>query len=80
MCPNAVGRWGGSCGVSANEYSCAHVAQINFGDITPYLTYGILGRDGYFARSPITEFSLGVVGEIGGGVLILLTPLSEQRR
>ncbi len=31
------GRWG-SCGVSANEYSCAHGAQINFGDLTPYLT------------------------------------------
>jgi hypothetical protein len=28
------------CGVSANEYSCAHGAQINFGDLTPYLTYG----------------------------------------
>jgi hypothetical protein len=25
--------------VSANEYSCAHGAQINFGDLTPYLTY-----------------------------------------
>ncbi len=31
---------GGSCGVSANEYSCAHGAQKNFGDLTPYLTYG----------------------------------------
>jgi hypothetical protein len=30
---------GGSCGVLANEYSCAHEAQINFGDLTPYLTY-----------------------------------------
>jgi hypothetical protein len=26
-------------GVSANEYSCAHGAQINSGDLTPYLTY-----------------------------------------
>jgi hypothetical protein len=25
----------GGCGVSANEYSCAHGAQINFGDLTP---------------------------------------------
>jgi hypothetical protein len=24
---------------SANEYRCAHGAQINFGDLTPYLTY-----------------------------------------
>jgi hypothetical protein len=31
---------GGGCGVSANEYSCAHGAQIIFGDLTPYLTYG----------------------------------------
>ncbi len=30
----------GCCGVSANEYSCTHGAQINFGDLTPYLTYG----------------------------------------
>jgi hypothetical protein len=32
---------GVDCGVSANEYSCAHGAQINFGDLTPYLIYGI---------------------------------------
>jgi hypothetical protein len=31
-------REGGSCGVSANEYSGAYGAQINFGDLTPYLT------------------------------------------
>ncbi len=37
MSPNAGG---GGCGVSANKYSCAHGAQINFGDPTPYLTYG----------------------------------------
>jgi hypothetical protein len=28
-------------GVSANEYSCAYEAQINFEDLTPYLTYGL---------------------------------------
>jgi hypothetical protein len=27
-------------GLSANEYSCAHGAQVNFGHLTPYLTYG----------------------------------------
>jgi hypothetical protein len=27
------------CGVSANEYSCAHGAQINFRDLALYLTY-----------------------------------------
>jgi hypothetical protein len=26
--------------VSANEYSCAHRAHINFGDLTSFLTYG----------------------------------------
>ncbi len=26
--------------VSANEYSCAHKAQIHFGDLTPYLIFG----------------------------------------
>jgi hypothetical protein len=31
---------GGGCGVSAHEYSCAHGAQIIFGDLVPYLTYG----------------------------------------
>jgi hypothetical protein len=35
------GEGGGGCGVSANENSCAHGVQINFGDLTPYLTYGI---------------------------------------
>jgi hypothetical protein len=30
---------GRGCGTSANEYSCVHGAQINFGDLTPYLTY-----------------------------------------
>ncbi len=29
----------GEGGVSANEYSCAHGDQINFGDPTPYFTY-----------------------------------------
>jgi hypothetical protein len=33
------GGWG-SRGVSANEYRSAHGAQINFADLTPYLTYG----------------------------------------
>jgi hypothetical protein len=31
---------GMGCGVSANEYSCVLGAQINFGDLTPYLTSG----------------------------------------
>jgi hypothetical protein len=36
--PKCGGR-GLLCGVSANEYSYAHGAQINFGDLTPYLNY-----------------------------------------
>jgi hypothetical protein len=39
MSPNA--GEGERCGVSANEYSCAHGAQINFGDLTLYLTYAL---------------------------------------
>ena len=31
--PKCGGR--GGCGVSANEYSCTHGAQINFRDLTP---------------------------------------------
>jgi hypothetical protein len=30
---------GGGVRVSANQYSCAHGAQINFGVLTPYLAY-----------------------------------------
>ncbi len=39
-CPIALvyePRCGGA--VSVNEYSCAHGAQLNFGDLTLYLTY-----------------------------------------
>ncbi len=39
MSPNAGGRGGGTCGISVNDYSCTHGAQINFGDLTLYLTY-----------------------------------------
>jgi hypothetical protein len=28
------------CGGTVNEYCCVHGAQINFGDLTPYLTDG----------------------------------------
>jgi hypothetical protein len=37
MSPNAGRGW--DCGVSANEYSCAHRIQINFGDLNRYLSY-----------------------------------------
>jgi hypothetical protein len=48
---------GRGCGVSANEYSCAHEAQINFGDLTPYLTYGISALKN---RSGVTMEDLGL--------------------
>ena len=35
---------GEGCGVSANGFSCAHGAQINFGDLIPYLTYVLGGK------------------------------------
>jgi hypothetical protein len=40
MSPNAEGGGGAGCGLSVNEYSCSYGAQINFGDLTPYLIYG----------------------------------------
>ncbi len=41
MSPNARGKGGegGYCGVSDNEFSCTHGAQINFGNLTPYVTF-----------------------------------------
>jgi hypothetical protein len=33
------------CGVSVNELELCTGAQINFGDLTPYLTYGITSPD-----------------------------------
>jgi hypothetical protein len=41
VCERGVGG-GGGYGVSANEYGCSHGAQVNFGDLTPYLAYGCL--------------------------------------
>jgi hypothetical protein len=38
--PKCLGWAGGGCVVSAKENSCAHGAQVNFGDVTLYLTYG----------------------------------------
>jgi hypothetical protein len=43
--------------VSANKYICSHGAQINFGDLTPYLTYDFQGE-------VISEAILSVVVEI----------------
>ncbi len=53
-------RGGGGCGVSANEYSSAHGAQINFGDLTPYLNDSNSPTRGLRTES-------GVVRSGGGG-------------
>ncbi len=50
MSPNAGG--GRSWGLSQwDEYSCAHGAQINFGDLTPHLTYGLTENHVFFRNS-----------------------------
>jgi hypothetical protein len=55
---------GGSCGVSTNEeYSCAHGAQLKFGDQTPYLTYGTdvsAHKIGWESESDVTAAPIGV--------------------
>jgi hypothetical protein len=69
MSPN-TGGGGGGCGVSANEYSCAHGAQINFGDLNTYLTHDLKvmtnekqgGRKGdnekYWSRTTVIDVLL----------------------
>ncbi len=56
MNPNA-GGWE-RCGASANEYSCAHGAQINIGDLTPYLTYR--------CNAPAKYWCFDHTGHLGG--------------
>ncbi len=44
--PKSGGRGGEGCGVSANEYRCAHHVTLRpnkLGDLTPYLTYDFHG-------------------------------------
>ncbi len=56
MSPNeGEGGWG--CGVLANEYSCTVYTgdQINFGNLTPYLTY-TLKRNETHTHISKTEF------------------------
>ncbi len=57
MSPNAGGGGGGvgSCGVSVNELEPYTGAQINFGDLTPCITYGILARFKIFRKQPKTS-------------------------
>ncbi len=61
MSPNDRGGEGG-CGVSGNEDSCAHGAQINFGDLTPHLNYAYLieekpAKDGHVIGGFQNNFS-----------------------
>ncbi len=52
MRPNAGGGESGGCGVSANEHSCTHGAQINFVDLPPYfLVFSEAGQEGYQDKS-----------------------------
>jgi hypothetical protein len=46
------GRGLGGCGVSDNKYNCAHGAQLNFGDKTPYLTYATNQEEATIANQP----------------------------
>jgi hypothetical protein len=50
----------GGCGVSANEYSYGHGAQMNFGDLTPYLTYDYIGLQ--------TKLLIQICVELGAAV------------
>jgi hypothetical protein len=56
------GDEGGVYGVSANEYSCAHEAQIDIGDLITYLTYD---------KNCLQSNSRRVVGGGGSGSLSL---------
>jgi hypothetical protein len=47
--PKNAGAGGGGCRVSANEFSSAHGAKINFRDLTP-LIYGSNSRRGGVAQ------------------------------
>ncbi len=62
------GGMGWGFGVSANEYSCAHGAQINFGDQNPYFTHDrqqvvFLSRSSCIS---LVEHTDGREGEGGG--------------
>ncbi len=54
MSPNARG---GGCGVSANEYrySCAHGAQLNFGDLS-----SVSDPDPYWIRNQVRGSESGI--------------------
>ncbi len=51
----------GSLRLSANEYSCTYGAQINYGDLAPYLTYNGIASPPFISlqdRLVYVEFQL----------------------
>jgi hypothetical protein len=58
---------GGGCGVSANDYRCAHGAQVNFGDLNPYSTYGCIFCTMYIPRHIRLFFAPNIVGYLEEG-------------
>jgi hypothetical protein len=57
--------------LAKNEYCCAHGTQINFGDLTPYLTYGsssrsvLMSRDWLAGRWAPARCQLGTLTRAG---------------
>jgi hypothetical protein len=64
MSPNAGGGKRRGCGVLTNECSCA---QINLGDLTPYLTYDSIGLSKNRAWKILFELNYGQVFKDGQG-------------
>ncbi len=50
-CGGIGGRGGEGCEVSANEYIRAHGAQVNFENLTPYLTSGQITTAEHYSRN-----------------------------
>ena len=78
------GGGGKGCGVSANEYSCAHGAQIHFGYLTPYLNYGYCGflreDEGLDTDKTTTKKVWAALYSIYAGNEQLFTVLSRRGR
>jgi hypothetical protein len=53
---------GGGCGVSVNEYSCAHGAQINYGDLTPYFNLCSAGYITHYPSSRVQQPAAHCIG------------------
>jgi hypothetical protein len=62
---NAGAKGEGGCGVSSNEHSCAHGAQINFGDLTSIFNLWFAKKN--FLYWPPSHAHLSVCDDWGGG-------------